>query len=156
MENRTRVIFYCVRRWASFLVSDFIRSALLRAIDSRNTFPLAECCLQVYNINIFVVVVVVLIWGTFMAHEFIISERGRERKEGFLVTWPIDFLSGCPVSAQHAQLDRCCDSQSMCARCFPFWKRPTTIYSTCEKKIENYNWFQKRPFVGGKTGGSIF
>jgi hypothetical protein len=91
-----------------------------------------------------------------MAHEFIISERGRERKEGFLVTWPIDFLSGCPVSAQHAQLDRCCDSQSMCARCFPFWKRPTTIYSTCEKKIENYNWFQKRPFVGGKTGGSIF
>lgn len=66
-----------------------------------------------------------------MAHEFIILERG------FLVTWPIDFLSGsCPVSAQHAQLDRCCVSQSMC-KMFPlFRKRPTTIYSACEKKFE--------------------
>ena len=53
-----------------------------------------------------------------MAREFIISERGRERKEGFLVTWPIDFLSGCPASAQHAQLDRCCVCQSMC-KMFP-------------------------------------
>ena len=154
MENRTRVIFYCVRRWASFLVNDFIRSALLRAIDSRNTFPLAECCLQVYNINISVVVVV-LIWGTFMAREFIISERKREKGR-----FPCDmadrfslWLSGlCAARATWPMLRLSINVQDVS----PFGNGQLLYIQRVKKKIENYNWFQKRPFVGGKKGGSIF
>lgn len=129
MENRARVIFYCARRRASFLVSDFIWSALLES----NRLP--------KHIS------VDRMLFTGLQYKYI-RRRSCPNLRDFYGTWvhylgerfPCDManrfsLWGCPVSAQHAQLDRCCVSQSMC-KMFPlFRKRPTTIYSACEKKI---------------------
>ena len=38
----------------------------------------------------------------------------------------------------------------------PFGNGQLLYIQRVKKKIENYNWFQKRPFVGGKKGGVFF
>lgn len=66
-----------------------------------------------------------------MAHEFIISERG------FLVTWPIDFLSGVVRSLRSTRNLTDAAFPNQCARCFPFLGNGQLLYiQRVKKKLE--------------------
>lgn len=90
-----------------------------------------------------------------MAHEFIISERGRERKEGFLVTWPIDFLWLSGLCAARATWPMLRFSINVC-KMFPLLETANYYIFNVWKKNRKLQLVSKEAFCWRKNRGEYF
>ena len=81
-------------------------------------------------------------------------EEERERKVSLWHGRSIFSLVVRPLRSTRNLTDAAFVNQ--CARCFPFWKRPTTLYSTCEKKNRKLQLVSKEAFCWGEKRGEYF